>query len=354
MRSEKVKILFIQNILAHYRIPLYNYLQETYADITVLHSGEVVSNDLKFKEVILESKSYKGFYYNFGFYKKLKEYDYVVGMYDLRWLNIWLIPFVRPSVKFVFWGIGVSTEKGFDSDTSKDKYRFLIGKKADAMVFYSEYPIQKYINAGFDKRKLFVAHNTIHSTNKFNLENRTYSKFLFIGSITHRKKIIELIEIFKSILSKIPKHITLEIVGDGPFKEFVSTYLDQEELSSRVIVKPGFYGSDKTSIFTDAIATISLGQAGLSVLESFAYGVPFITYGNAITGGERLNIVNGCNGFLINDDNQLIDIMIKMANANFDLRLLSLKSREYYQTKRKIANMGDGFIKAFEYLREDS
>ena len=60
-----------------------------------------------------------------------------------------------------------------------------------------------------------------------------------------------------------------------------------------------------------AYCSISYGQAGLSVLQAFAFGVPFLTTENAISGGEKHNIENGKNGFLVKGKKNFKKILIK-------------------------------------------
>ena len=61
-----------------------------------------------------------------------------------------------------------------------------------------------------------------------------------------------------------------------------------------------FYSSYPLKFYNRAIMSISLNQAGLSVLNSFAHGVPFVTMNNAASGGEKFNIVNNYNGIFLN------------------------------------------------------
>jgi len=64
-----------------------------------------------------------------------------------------------------------------------------------------------------------------------------------------------------------------------------------------------------SKLFTKSLLCISPNQAGLSVLKSMGYGVPFVARENAITGGERLNIINNSNGILYNSQAELVDII---------------------------------------------
>ena len=83
------KVLILQNKILHYRKPFYNKLAEKY-DITVLHSGNVsVENEDQYKEIITPVKSITKFKFQKGVLKaiKPKEYDVVIAMMDIFWVN---------------------------------------------------------------------------------------------------------------------------------------------------------------------------------------------------------------------------------------------------------------------------
>src|SRR5690606_30756171 len=145
------------------------------------------------------------------------------------------------------------------------------------------------------RQKIFVAQNTIWSPIK-QPQNLKGEYFLFVGSLHKRKNIEELLKAL-AILKAEGINIPLKIVGEGihrPVLENLATTLNLPEVEF-LCAKTG---PSLAEYFSKAIATVSPGQAGLSVLESMAHGVPFITKQDAITGGERLNILNNYNGFL--------------------------------------------------------
>src|SRR5699024_9951087 len=139
----------------------------------------------------------------------------------------------------------------------------------------------------------FIANNTIHNFQSFDSSSSHKDSFLFIGSINERKGLETLIRAFKQYLKNNTSEIRyLNIVGGGNKKYLkeLTSIIENEELSQNInFIGPLYDSSEKKELFSIAVACISPKQAGLSVLESFSYGVPFICFSDAISGGEHLN-----------------------------------------------------------------
>jgi glycosyltransferase involved in cell wall biosynthesis len=99
-----------------------------------------------------------------------------------------------------------------------------------------------------------------------------------------------------------------------------------------------------------AIACISPGQAGLSVLSSMAYGVPFITQKDAITGGEIFNIKNGENGILYEGAvEQLSELLLDLSTDKEKVQKLSHNAQNYYFRHATMQIMVQGLSGSIEY-----
>src|SRR5690606_5513247 len=207
----------------------------------------------------------------------------------------------------------------------------------------------KYENFGISKSSMFVAHNTVYVESKvFPPPSMNKAYILFFGSLTPRKGIPLLIDAFvKAYQHFSRKEIKLLIVGDGPERNFLENIINSDSLHRLVELRHGVYSfQDKIDVFSKAVATVSPQQAGLSVLESFAFGVPFITNVHAITGGEIFNIEEGATGFLFQDKEQLIRILVRLVNdGNLQERLAS-NCFNYYWDNRTISQMAKGFASA--------
>jgi len=345
-----MKVLILQNKLLHYRVPVFNLLNEQKGvDVTVAYPT-ILSEDasINFTQVKLNVRNQKGFIIHNGLYKFCCDFDVVIAMFDIKWLTHMKLGFMklRP-FKLIYWGIGVSTGKGFDFDKKFDRLRFFFASQVDALLFYSEYPIQKYIKSGFSKSRLFVAHNTVAGADTLE-SNVEGDLILFIGSIEKRKKIIELIDAFLEAYNFFNKKIKLMIIGEGSEKENLENYVNSSLLKEKIEFKGAIIESNiLEKYYKRAIVSVSPGQAGLSVLTSFSYGIPFLCRKDAITGGERINIQDGHNGYQYEGGKQeLSRLLTSLVNDSFLCQSMRENALRFYWENRTLENMIEGFIKA--------
>ncbi|GHT33574.1 glycosyl transferase [Bacteroidia bacterium] len=338
----------------HYGIPVNNLLVQNY-DLTLAHYGEkLIGDDILFKQIILTPKKIGPFiYFKENIYKLCQKFDAVIVLSDLHILPyITLGLFSKRKFALTYYGIGVSASynKKFDIDKRSDLIRFNLMKRADSNVFYSEYPIQRYVDAGIKRDSLFVAHNTIQITDKIEISHNKES-FLFVGTLYKEKKIYDLLNAYYITYKKDKNLKSLIIIGNGTEKSNIEKWISESGIAHKIFLKGAIYDSTLLkSFYSDAIACISPGQAGLSVLSCFAYGVPFITTFDAITGGELFNIKNGVNGYLYSGEvSELADILILLNNDKEKVYELSKNAQEYYFNNRTLDMMVKGLSDAVNY-----
>lgn len=352
---EKKKVLILYNNLFHYRIPIFNLLADK-CKLTVAFSiGLNTKEDVKFDIVNLPIIKYKRFVIHkdniFGLCEK---FDVVIAYGDIAWLKLSTLPFYKKrNFKIIFWSPGVSAsyDKKFDSVTKWDSIRDFFYKKADALIFYTDYPISKYISRGFQKDKLFVAPNTVEVCNDF--ENKIINKdsLLFIGTLYMQKGILTLLENYKYAYDINPEILPLNIIGGGDELEKVNNWIIENKLDKKIFLRgPIFDLTEKSLYFKRAFACISPVQAGLSVLESMGYGVSFITMNDAITGGERLNIQNGVNGVLLDDTSQLKNVILDITEDQVKYLRMGQNALKYYNNSHRPENMANGLFNAVEFV----
>lgn len=356
----KPRVLLIQEYIAHYRMPIFNMLAEC-VDLTVIYSeGELPSNArftalyipkktipinllIKRTAVTISKKSY---------YKIAKDFDVVISIAYYRWIDMIMLEFLPHRYKLIYWGIGVAASYGvpYDSSVSFAKETFRHAKIVDAMLFYSDYPVRKYISMGLSPHKLFVANNTVEvESMPYVSEGR--DSILFIGTLYKEKKVDELIKAY-IVAYKLNRNIPrLIIIGDGEERY----YLEKLVIDSNMCTKVSFVGriTDENILrdyFSKSLLCVSPNQAGLSVLKSMGYGVPFVTCKEAITGGEIFNIKDGINGILVRDFYDLVDIIGRSAtNPEWCLRL-GKSAYDFYHEYRRPQDMVQGFLDALNYV----
>lgn len=342
------KILILQNTLLHYRKSLYNELAKYY-DITILHSGKktVIEHD-KYKEILKKKSKIGPFIFQSGVLSEVQKdsYDVIIAMLDLHWItNIFSMYFHNKKSKFIWWGSWLT------NNYFADKIKIFLTNQKYPSIFYSQDAKNSFVGAGVDEKKLFVANNTYDVGERIRCyENKTKNSILFVGSLDKRKQLDVLIRAYFNIKGKIPSTITLVIVGAGEEIDNLKILVKKLNLSNFVKFKGKVNNRTKLlNFYKQAIVSVSFGQAGLSVLQSLGFGVPFITKLNAISGGEKTNIQQGENGFLIKDNiHSLESILLKLCLDIDYSRRLGENAYNYYSENCTIKKMAQSFTIAIE------
>ena len=341
------RVLILQNKILHYRKPLYNKLAEKY-HITVLHSGkESVSIEDKYKEIIVPLKIISKLYIQKGVKKTIDtgNFDVLITMMNLQWINNVFASLFHPkNIRFIWWGIIASKNER----ANKIRGLFLRNKPT---IFYAESGLEYMKKLGFSSPNYTFCNNTFHIENRISchLEEKKNS-FLFVGSLDSRKRIDILINAFAKVLPEIPTTINLKIIGDGHDFNLAHQLITKLQLENRVDLLGRITETKELQeYYKTALFSISFGQAGLGVLQSLGYGVPFLTSKDAISGGEISNIQHEFNGILCeNNQASLEHYLIKYAN-DFNLcKDLGKNAFDYYSQNCTIEHMAEKFSDIIE------
>lgn len=349
----KHKVLILTNRIMTYRLPIFHILAQKY-DLTIAYSeGSSKSEYDDIKTIFLPICKLSRFVFHKSNIKKLaSEYDVVIYTGNISWIKYALLPFHRKrKYKTICWGIGVSASysKAYDQDKKWDGVRDFFYSKADAMLFYSEYPVEKYIKRGYSPNKLFVAHNTVKVTN--NIDSSDRHNIMFIGTLYKAKGIGELLEAYYNAYNKCHDIYNLNIIGAGDGYNDVANWILEHNMSKKITLLGAIYDeTEKERYFKSSILCISPNQAGLGVLESMAHGTTFVTKSNSITGGERFNIIDQETGVLYNESQDLEGIIVdSYLNPNKYLEI-GKKAKAHYDSNRTPEMMAKGFIDAISYV----
>jgi len=337
--------------LMHYRRAFFQQLASAGFEITIFHSGEILNNIEGTTQTRVEIVKYRGI--DFRKLPSFKSFDIIVCMQNMRLINLWLLS-LNPfrTFKLIHWGIGVSSSRGLNPNrTFISEIRNLLAKCASAQILYSPYALHLFSSQV--RLKTFIANNTVDNPSSANLSSESKDGILFIGALNRRKGLDILVRSFLRFVEEYkPLRIRmLRIIGEGEMKQQLIEIIEGSQYKS--LVK--FVGKlednrQKLEYFSSSVACVSPKQAGLSVLESFSYGVPFVSFTDCISGGEHLNIVNGYNGYLVSSEDDLIEIF-RTLDANSELgRQLGENAFNYYNSKRKMENMVSSFEEALNYV----
>lgn len=344
---KKIKVTIIQERIMHYRLPLFERLSEIY-DLSILCCDPVCfDTKVSFKIKTIESKIIAGF----------REIKLINEIEEFKRADVLIMPFqlnffqlIRMAIfqqcnekRIIFWGLDYSR------NPLSNIMKIIFANFLPNLLFYNEDIMKSFTGYLSKKTKVYVANNTVDVKHPEKIFFDKRSDFIFVGSFDKRKKLEILIDCVSYIRNQLGKRASLKIIGDGEQNESLRQRV--KDLNAESHIK--FLGRIENNEilakeYESAIAHISPGQAGLSVLQSFAYGVPFITHMNAVSGGEKNNIKNGVNGYFFNTKRELINIMVKLIEDKPLQKNLSLNSLKYYQSEASMDNMVKGFKDAIE------
>lgn len=317
-------------------------------EITVLHTDAIRKGEnALFKEHIVEKRRIFGFNFIVGLKDIVNNYDIIIALFDIRWLSIMSLLFIKRDFKIILWGIGTSKNE------IANRIRISISKRSDALILYMDSLKDRFIKNGLNNEKIFIARNTLAINQvPFSIDLAKKKSFLFIGSLYKEKQLETLLIAFSQIKNKLSRDIKVNIIGDGSEKERLLKLTTQLNLEDRV----NFLGeildeSVLANYYKSAIASISPGQAGLSVLQSLAFGVPFITRYDAVSGGEIDNIIEGKSGYLFDGTPEnLAQLMLNLYVDFSKVIELSRFSYDYYRQNCKVKFMLNGFTEAINFV----
>lgn len=342
-------IIIIQNQLPHYRRAFFNKLSEL-EEVLIVHSGQpIVTSADRFSEIIVQKKKFGPFNLQLRLGEVIRNYKpiTVIAAFDIRNLMTFILKARLPSkVKWVWWGL----DKGA-SETAL-KIKTWLARDDCPIVFYNSAVRDLFVARGLAPEKLFVANNTFHVENHRSFhDHEPKDIFINVGTLDPRKQNDVLIRAFKVVLEKTGLDLSLYLIGEGRDRDMLTSLVDEFKLQDRVFLVGKI--EDPTVLeayYARALASVSFGQAGLAVLQSMAFGVPFITKLSAISGGEKHNIIDNYNGILCNDDaSSLGQAMILLAKNEGTARMMGSNAYKYYRDRASVDGMVEGFRSAFSY-----
>ena len=351
-----INVLLVTQHVPHYRIPIYNMLNKE-VKLTVLHNQIKLDHSAcKFNKVYTSLGSIGPFlYFKMNLNKFCQSFDVVIFESSIRFIDrniITILPWKK--YKWIAWGIGqaASYDKRLGDRDLFKSIRMFLQKKSDASILYSSFPLSSYIEKGIDSNAIFIANNTValDCVAKPNLDKDI---ILFIGTLYKQKKLMELIEAYRVASERCNLSIPLVIIGEGCERNKLESYVRKFKLQSLIT----FLGHVEdahilSKNFSSALACISPGQAGLSVLTSMANSVPFVTREDAITGGEIFNINSDKNktGVIYKTKGELVDLLCDINTDKSKYIEMGCRARDYYVNFRLPEYMINSIVDAVEYV----
>ncbi|AZV06352.1 glycosyltransferase family 4 protein [Enterobacter sp. N18-03635] len=125
---------------------------------------------------------------------------------------------------------------------------------------------------------------------------------LCVGRLTPDKQHLLLLDIWRECIHQLPKGWLLHIVGDGELKPDIEKFITNNKLEDNV--KLSCAVRDVSDLYYNSSIFVLTSRSegfGMVLLEAISFGLPAISF-NCPSG--PMDIINGENGFLIEDGNR--------------------------------------------------
>src|SRR5207302_775539 len=112
-------------------------------------------------------------------------------------------------------------------------------------------------------------------------------------------------------VTRIPGSVRLEVIGDGPERASLEALAGQTGARVTFAGEVDDHGRDLRLASADVFCQPSLHEGfGIAILEAMSCGVPVVATNS---GGPRDFVVDGVNGFLVEDDDELLRRLSELA-----------------------------------------
>lgn len=220
-------------------------------------------------------------------------------------------------------------------------------KKIDMIITPTEFYKEKLIQDGIPENKIKAMQNSI-DVEQYNIPIGDEGYALYIGRLSKEKGILNLIKAFKQI-----KNDKLYIAGDGPEKEKIIKYIQENNLQENIKLL-GFLNKEQVNEKISkcrfvVVPSIWYENCPYSILETLAIGKPVI---GAKIGGIPELVKDNKNGLLykFNDIEALSNKMEKLFNDKELSEKLGKNAKEEAQRLYSKQIYYNKIIKIYERL----
>lgn len=277
------KLVIIQTATPDYRDVFFTSIYNNLKDNFKLYSGDSYFEDSVKSSYLKIKKPIKN---NFFLKRKLL---FQTGIWHLIFTDVVLVLEMNPRIisnwiflvvrkifrkKTVLWGHAWPRKgKGSKSDLLRGLMRSL----GTRIIVYTKEQ-EKELKSKMPKKNISSAPNSVISKDKMLTNSGNESlNLVYVGRLTKAKKPFFLVKAFHKSISKYPSQTKLIIIGDGNQRKKIENYVIKNNLEAKIKIKGHINKYEiLKEIYFNCFFSISPGYAGLSITQSFGFGVPIL------------------------------------------------------------------------------
>lgn len=306
------KLVILQTATPDYRKKVFQFIHDNLKDSFSLFSGEeYFENSVRTDTSIGFLKNVKNHFYfrrkflfQTGMWKESLKSKVLVLEMNPRIISNWLLIIIRFILqkKTVLWG-HAWPRKGKNSNS--DKLRHMMRLMADEIIVYTKTQA-KELEEKMPAKIITPAPNAVFYKSEMQVEKTPVEEIydlIYVGRLTKAKKPVLLVNAFIKVLHKLPDKTNLIIVGEGEEKPKLIDLVSNQNLESRIKVL-GHIGDYKRlkELYAKSLLSISPGYVGLSITQSFGFGVPMLISRHENHSPEIEAVLEGDNSLFFETD----------------------------------------------------
>ncbi|TVZ52664.1 glycosyltransferase family 4 protein [Dokdonia sp. Hel_I_53] len=306
------KLIILQTVLPDYRRPFFEALRNRLTENFELYGGETYfETSIKTSSSIQHTKITNLFLCNRRFLWQKRVLRLATSSGTLvvelnpRILTNWLLLILRrfKGRRTIVWG-HAWPRKGKDSPT--DVLRNWMRLLATEIIVYTNTQRDE-LSVKMPNKIIFAAPNSVISKDQMEASssNSVPKNLIYVGRLTKSKKPLFLVRSFANMIHELPMETNLIIVGEGTVKDEIAELIKKKKLSNRIILAGHINDEQKLKdLYHTSIFSVSPGYVGLSIIQSFSFGVPMLISRDEPHSPEIEAAVQGENAIFYKSDSE--------------------------------------------------
>ena len=279
------KLIILQTAVPDYRKKVFYFIKQRLKSNFILLCGDSYFEDsIKTdKSINFISRINNHYFFNKTILFQLGMWPYVLKKNTMilelnpRIISNWIILILRRifNRKTILWG-HAWPRKGKKSKS--DIVRNFMRTFANIIIVYTKTQ-ERELRKKMPGKTIISAPNAILNSYemKTSLNRDTIKNIIYVGRLTENKKALSLVKTFYNIFDKLPAESKLIIVGEGEEKDNIEMFVKKNNLKDRVLLKGHISDYELLrELYDSSLISISPGYVGLSITQSFGFGVPML------------------------------------------------------------------------------
>lgn len=307
------KLVILQTATPDYRKKVFKYINDNLKNSFKLFSGmEYFEDSVKTDSSIQFLQNANNHFiidrkllFQTGMWKESINSNVLVLEMNPRIISNWLLLIIRIFLRkrTVLWGHAWPRN---GKKSNSDKLRNIMRSLANEIIVYTKTQADE-LKVKMPNKIINAAPNAVfykYEMQVCQIPTEEINDIIYVGRLTEAKKPLFLVNSFIEIINKLPSQVNLIIVGEGEEKSKIIKLISDKKLENRIKVLGhiGDYESLK-KLYSKSLLSVSPGYVGLSITQSFGFGVPMLISKDENHSPEIEAVIEGENSIFFDTNN---------------------------------------------------